>query len=87
MERPRAVRTLLCLYKNEGKGLDELLELIGGSKSTGMKRITEFMSLGLVEKKAGKERRKVVYYLTSRGRKVAELLEKAIKIIEEGCEL
>jgi len=85
LERPRAIRTLICLLENEGKGLDEILEAIGGSKTTGMRRIAELSELKLVEKRASpKEIRKILYSLTEEGkiaaielRRLAEMIEKA----------
>lgn len=84
LEKARAVHTLFCLLKSEDKGLDELLREIGGSKSTGMARISDLMKLGLVTKKASQtERRKMYYCLNHRGKKIAEYLQKVTKVIEE----
>lgn len=88
LERARAVRTLFCLLKAEDKGLDEILREIGGSKSTGMARISELMELGLVTKKANQaERRKMFYCLSEKGKKITKLIEecfrKITKLIEE----
>ena len=87
LERARAVRTLSCLLKAEDKGLDEILREIGGSKSTGMARISELMELGLVTKKASQaERRKMFYCLSEKGKKIAKLidvcLQKITRLIE-----
>jgi DNA-binding MarR family transcriptional regulator len=84
LEKPRSIRTLLCLAKSENKGLDEILKEIGGSKSTGMARISELMKLGLVTKKASQtERRKMLYYLEDKGIKIAKELQKIIKFYQE----
>ena len=80
LERARAIRTLICLLKAEDKGLDEILGEIGGSKSTGMARISELMELGLVTKKASQaERRKMFYCLSEKGKKIAKLIEVCLK--------
>jgi DNA-binding MarR family transcriptional regulator len=84
LEKSRAIRTLLCLLNAENKGLDELLQNIGGSKSTGMARISELVKLGLVTKKASPtEKRKMFYALEKKGREIAEELQKLISLIEE----
>jgi len=84
LEKARAIRTLLCLLRYENRGLDELLELIGGSKSTGMKRIIELIEMGLVEKKASiKESRKMLYLLTPKGKQIAQMLQKIVNSIED----
>lgn len=84
LERTRAVRTLLCLLGGKERGLDEILRQIGGSKSTGMARISELMKLGLVEKKVSqKEKRKMFYHLTTKGKKIAEKLETLLESIEQ----
>jgi DNA-binding MarR family transcriptional regulator len=83
LERPRAIKTLEVLLHSRDKGLDEILEEIGGSKSTGMKRIAELLELGLVEKQASpKESRKMLYNLTERGMKIAIECEKLKKMFE-----
>jgi DNA-binding MarR family transcriptional regulator len=80
LERPRAVRTLLCLLNAENKGLDELLGDIGGSKSTGMARLDELVQLGLVLKKASQtEKRKMFYCLGEKGKRIAEQIRKTIE--------
>lgn len=84
LERKRAVRTLLCLLEGKERGLDEILRQIGGSKSTGMARISELMKLGLVEKRASqKEKRKMFYHLTTKGKKIAEELQTLLESIEQ----
>ncbi|MEM2506005.1 MAG: hypothetical protein QXF61_03040 [Nitrososphaeria archaeon] len=84
LEKPRAIRTLLCLLSLENKGLDEILKEIGGSKSTGMARIYELMKLGLVVKKASQtERRKMLYCLEDKGVKIAKELQKIINSYEK----
>jgi len=85
LERPRAVRTLLCLLNAEDKGLDELLREIGGSKSTGMARIDELVRLSLVLKKASQtEKRKMLYCLNERGKRIAEQIQKTIESVGAG---
>ena len=75
---------MLCLLNAENKGLDELLREIGGSKSTGMARIGELVRLGLVLKKASqKEKRKMLYCLNEKGRKLAEQIQKTIDSIDQ----
>jgi len=79
LEKPRAIRTLLCLLNSQNKGLDELLQSIGGSKSTGMTRISELIALGLVTKKASEtEKRKMLYCLNETGVKIAREIQKVI---------
>lgn len=83
LERPRAIKTFLTLLHSRDKGLDEILEEIGGSKSTGMKRIAELVELGLVEKRASqKEIRKMLYNLTEKGMELAVECEKLVKKLE-----
>lgn len=74
LQRPRAIITLLCLYHARNKGLDKLLQEIGGSKRTGMTRINELHSLGLVSKHTEEHGRKTLYRLSEDGRKIAEKL-------------
>jgi len=82
LEKPRSVRTLLCLLSAENKGLDELLREIGGSKSTGMARIDELVRLGLVSKKASQtEKRKMFYILSDKGKRIAEQIQKTIEFV------
>jgi DNA-binding MarR family transcriptional regulator len=82
--KSRGVQTLLCLYKAENKGLDEVLREIGGSKSTGMERISELLKLGLVTKKASiTEKRKMIYCLEPKGKQIAEHLYSIIKTFDE----
>jgi DNA-binding MarR family transcriptional regulator len=84
LEKPRSIRTLLCLLKSENKGLDEILKQIGGSKSTGMSRISELLKLRLVTKKASQtERRKMLYCLEEKGIKIAKELQKIINFYDE----
>jgi DNA-binding MarR family transcriptional regulator len=84
LEKPRSVRTLLCLLSAENKGLDELLREIGGSKSTGMARIDELVRLGLVLKKASQtEKRKMLYCLNEKGKRLAEQIQKTIDSIDQ----
>ncbi|MHA1629635.1 MAG: hypothetical protein ACTSVS_05515 [Candidatus Heimdallarchaeota archaeon] len=79
LEKPRAIRTLLCLLNSQNKGLDELLQSIGGSKSTGMARISELIALGLVTKRASEtEKRKMLYCLNKTGVKIAKEIQKII---------
>lgn len=88
LEKPRAIRTLLCLLSSENKGLDEILKEIGGSKSTGMARISELIKLGLVVKKASQtERRKMLYCLKEKGIKIAKELQKVINSYEEASDV
>ena len=83
LERPRGIKTLLTLLHSRDKGLDEILEEIGGSKSTGMKRIAELVELGIVEKRASqKESRKMLYNLTEKGMELAIECEKLVKKFE-----
>jgi DNA-binding MarR family transcriptional regulator len=83
LEKARAIRTLLCLLNSENKGLDEILEEIGGSKSTAMKRISELMEMNLVIKKVDPKRKRVIIYtLTEKGKKIAQKLQEIIKMME-----
>jgi DNA-binding MarR family transcriptional regulator len=82
LEKARSVRTLTCLLNAENKGLDELLRDIGGSKSTGMARIDELIHLGLVLKRASQtEKRKMLYGLNDKGKRIAEQIQKTIESI------
>jgi len=84
LEKSRAIRTLLCLYRSKSKGLDEILMEIGGSKSTGMARISELVKLGLVTKKASQtEKRKMLYCLELKGQKIAKDLQEILDQFEE----
>ena len=75
---------MLCLLNAENKGLDELLREIGGSKSTGMARIDELVRLGVVLKKASQtEKRKMLYCLNEKGKKLAEQIQKTIDSIDQ----
>ena len=75
---------MLCLLKAENKGLDELLREIGGSKSTGMARIDELVRLGLVLKKASQtEKRKMLYCLNEKGKRLAEQMQKTIDSFDQ----
>lgn len=75
---------MLCLLSAENKGLDELLREIGGSKSTGMARIDELVRLGLVLKKASQtEKRKMLYCLNEKGKRLAEQIQKTIDSIDQ----
>lgn len=85
LERPRAIRTLLCLYEfPEDTPVSEILDSIGGSRTTGLNRLNEFRELGLVVKRAGDN--STFYHLTEDGEKVAEHLANAISSIEEASE-
>jgi len=75
LQRPRAIITLLCLYHAKNKGLDMLLQEIGGSKRTGMARINDFYRIGMVAKHTDEHSRKTFYVLSEDGRKIAEKLE------------
>ena len=82
LERPRAIRTLVSLYESsEDTSASEVLESIGGSRTTGLNRLNDFIELGLVEKKAGDNR--TLYHLTEDGERVTEHLLEAISHIEE----
>lgn len=84
LEKSRAIRTLICLSKANNKGLDEVLIEIGGSKSTGMARISELLKLGLVTKKASQtEKRKMLYCLEPKGQKIAEDLQRIFTYFQE----
>lgn len=77
LEQPRSVKTLLILLKNPSKSLDDVLILIGGSKSTGMKRIKELLQLGLLSKEVSvQEPKRIFYRLNNKGVTVAQILIK-----------
>jgi DNA-binding HxlR family transcriptional regulator len=79
LESSRAILTLLCLTDAENKGLDQLLQDIGGSKSTGMARLDDLVRLGLVIKKASPtEKRKMFYCLTEKGKRIACQIQEII---------
>ena len=72
-EKPRAIKTLVVLFENPSIQVDTLLNLIGGSKSTGMKRIKELSQLGLLSKEASlNEPKRIFYKLNSKGIKIAK---------------
>lgn len=84
LEKKRAIKTLLCLLNGTDKGLDSLLESIGGSKTTGMSRIIELVEMNLVEKKSHpNESRKMFYTLTEEGKQIAEKLREILELINE----
>jgi DNA-binding MarR family transcriptional regulator len=84
LEKSRAIRTLVCLLENEGKGLDDILESIGGSKTTGMKRLTELVEMKLVERRASQdESRKMIYSLTDQGKRLATQLGQLVEMTEK----
>jgi len=86
LEKARAIRTILCLLNSDSKGLDEILEEIGGSKSTAMKRISELVEMGLAFKKLDPKRKRVVIYtLTEKGQKIAKKLQEVIQLMEGDC--
>lgn len=73
LQKPRAIKVLLVLLKYPATGLDDILEIIGGSKATGMKRVKELKRLNLVKKTiSDTENKKVFYRLTKRGECVAK---------------
>jgi DNA-binding MarR family transcriptional regulator len=77
VEQPRAIKTLLVLNENPSKPLDNILDLIGGSKSTGMKRIKELAELGLLTKEASmKEPKRIFYKLNEKGIEISKSLIK-----------
>ena len=72
-EKPRAIKTILTLYFNDSVALDDLLHKIGGSKSTGMKRIKELVELNLASKEVSiEEPKKIFYKLNGKGVKIAK---------------
>ncbi|MHB8163607.1 MAG: hypothetical protein ACYDDV_04550 [Methanoregula sp.] len=79
LQKPRSILTLFCLLYNGNKGLDEVLEKIGGSKRTGMVRINELVKLGLVEKKTSLTDRKIFYQLSEDGQKITQEIEVLLK--------
>ena len=83
IERPRAVRVLLTLLESpDDAPVSEILETVGGSKSTGINRLDEFREAGLVTKQAGDNR--TIYSLTHDGEEIAHYLADVIDIIQEG---
>lgn len=81
IERPRSVRVLIALLESpEDAPVSEILEGIGGSRSTGINRLDEFRESGLVIKQAGDNR--TIYSLTENGEKVARHLVNVIEIIQ-----
>ena len=79
LQKPRSILTLFCLLYNSDKGLDEVLEKIGGSKRTGMERINELVKLGLVEKQLSSTDRKIFYQFSEEGREVTQEIEVLMK--------
>ena len=81
IERPRAVRVLIALLKSpDDAPVSDILEGVGGSRSTGISRLDEFRDAGLVTKRAGDNR--TIYSLTEDGEEVARHLVKAIGTIQ-----
>lgn len=79
--RPRAIRTLLCLLDSaDDTPVSDLLDAIGGSRTTGINRLDEFRDAGLVVKKAGDNR--TMYLLTDDGEAVARDLREATRRLE-----
>ena len=84
-QRSRAIKALLILFKNKNSGLDEILELIGGSKATGMKRLKELKNLELLQKMISDvENKKVYYRLTKKGEFIAKRLDELFEEIKNG---
>jgi DNA-binding MarR family transcriptional regulator len=77
LEQPRAIRTLLILFRTPSRSLDEVLVLIGGSKSTGMKRLKDLAQLGLLSKEASiHEPKRIFYRLNDKGVALAQIIIK-----------
>ena len=55
-----------------------LLQEIGGSKRTGMARVSDFCRIGLVAKRTDEHSRKTFYLLSEDGRKIAGKLEEIL---------
>lgn len=83
IERPRAVRMLVALLETPNDApVSDLLEAVGGSRSTGLNRLEEFREAGLIEKRAGHNR--TIYSLTDLGEEVTHHLVDGIDVIQEG---
>ena len=81
LERQRCIRTLLALLNApEECAVSDLLDHIGGSRSTGINRLDELRSAGLVQKRAGNNR--TPYTLTTDGKEVVEQLQAALQTIQ-----
>jgi DNA-binding HxlR family transcriptional regulator len=82
LERPRTVRTLILLLEASDKTpVSELLEEVGGSRSTGINRLNELREAGLVVKRPGDNR--TLYELTDDGQTVARHLLDVVRDIQE----
>lgn len=80
IEHSRSVRVLVALLESaENAPVSEILDSVGGSKSTGINRLDELREAGLVTKQAGDNR--TIYSLTEEGEEVARHLVSAINII------
>jgi len=85
LERPRAIKLLLVLKENTPRKkytLSQILNIVGGSAETLMRRIRELQSIGLIIKTASDDKSKITYQLTPKGMKIAEKLEEVLKLIE-----
>jgi len=81
LSRPRSIKTLLLLSQESGnRPMSNLLEKVGGSRTTGSKRLEEFEKSNLVKKEAGTNR--TIYSLTKAGKELAENLEEAVSVLE-----
>jgi len=85
LERQRSIRTLLALLNApDERTVSDLLNDVGGSRSTGINRLNELRSAGLVQKRAGNNR--TLYTLTAEGEEVAEQLQAALQTIQTAPE-
>jgi len=87
LQRPRAIVALLCLYHAKNKGLDMLLQEIGGSKRTGMARISDFYRIGLVAKHTDEHSRRTFYTLSEDGRQIAQKVEDILAYWKNACKI
>lgn len=85
LERQRSIRTLLALLNApDERTVSDLLDDVGGSRSTGINRLDELRSTGLVQKRAGNNR--TLYTLTTEGKEVAEQLQATLQTIQAASE-
>lgn len=85
LEQRRSIRTLITLLSGSGeRTVSDLLDDVGGSRSTGINRLDELRSAGLVEKQAGTNR--ILYTLTTEGERAAQQLCTVLQTVQTASE-
>ena len=81
---PIIPQILLILYKNPGIHVRKLIEERGGSSTSTSQLIKYLVELGMIKIEKEKDiPRRYHLYLTEKGNKIAELLERIDKILGE----